>query len=215
MANTIKVCYAKFGANSSNITAVSLRGYLGYLFANDPEFHHHSTSSHHYPKVQYKKVRGDLIIVGISDYADIIFERLSQLEHIVTPTEKIPINNIQLETRLFEIKPIKTNYRFATPWLGLNEENYQKYRELQNSEKRTFLQKILVGNILSMLKGLGIRIDFRIETKISKIRSKPTIAHDNKFAGFYYDWEGNTSLPDYCGLGKSVSKGFGVIERIK
>lgn len=210
----VKLCYATFGVDSRRLTAASLRGYLGYLFANDAEFHHHSESSHHYPKVQYKKIGSNLMMVGLAEYADIIFEKLSQVDHIVTTDRKIPINNILIETKVFDVTQNPCRYYFVTPWLGLNVRNYKKYLELNQKERTAFLEKILVGNILSMLKGLGIRIDFKIELRISKLRSKTTIAHDNKFAGFFCNWDANISLPENCGLGKSVSKGFGVVKNV-
>ena len=104
-----------------------------------------------------------------------------------------------------------TNYRFITPWLALNEKNYKTYLKLATKERKSFLERILVGNILSMLKGLGIRIEFKIEVKILKISSKTTQVHYNKFVGFYCDWNSNILIPKYCGLGKSVSKGYGTV----
>lgn len=210
---TVKVCYATFDTDSRQINAVSLRGYMGYLFANDAEFHHHSESSHHYPKVQYKKIGHDLMILGLGEYADIIFERLANVEQIVTANQNLPVSNVMLSSNVFEIAKKQYKYCFVTPWIGLNENNYKKYLRLKQNERKIFLEKILVGNILSMLKGIGIRIDFKIIVKISKLRSKTISVHNNRFAGFMCDWESNISLPENCGLGKSVSKGFGVIRQ--
>lgn len=211
----IKICYATFDADSRLISAVSLRGYMGYLFANDAEFHHHSESSHHYPKVQYKKIGNSLMILGLGEYADILFERLANVEQIVTPNQNIPVSNIVLSSKIFNIVEKQYRYYFATPWIGLNEKNYKKYLELKQNEQKIFLEKILVGNILSMLKGLGIRLEFKIVVKISKIRTKTITVHGNQFAGFSFSWDSNISLPENCGLGKSVSKGFGVVSSLK
>jgi len=209
----VKICYASFGTDSQKVNAVSLRGYMGYLFADDREFHHHSESSHHYPKIQYKKIDQELIIMGLAEYADVIFEKISQVDHVTTESKKLPVHNLILETKIFNIVQESSKYCFVTPWLGLNEKNYEKYIMLNTKDKVTFLEKILVGNILSMLKGLGIRIDFKIEVKILKFRSKTVLAHNNRFAGFFSEWDSNISLPENCGLGKSVSKGFGIVKK--
>lgn len=66
-----------------------------------------------------------------------------------------------------------------------------------------------------MLKGMEIFVDYIITVKINSCKSITTTAHQNKFAGFFCEFEINIFLPEFCGLGKSVSKGFGVIERIK
>ena len=213
MDSYVSICYSRIGGiDSDKISITSLRGFFGNYFINIPEFHHHSESSYHYPMIQYKKIGKELIIMGISKYAEIVFEKLSTIEKIVINNKEITVNNIQIEISKNEIKLLEnTNYQFITPWLALNEENYKKYLKLASKERKSFLERILVGNILSMLKGLGIRIDFKIEVKISKIISKTTQVHYNKFAGFYCDWNSNILIPKYCGLGKSVSKGYGTV----
>ena len=213
MDSYVKICYTKIGGiDSDKVSITSLRGFFGNYFINIPEFHHHSESSYHYPMIQYKKIGKELIIMGISKYAEVVFEKLSTINKIVINNKEITVNNIQIEITKNKVKLLEnTNYQFLTPWLALNEENYKIYLKLASKEQKLFLERILVGNILSMLKGLGIRIDFKIEAKISKISSKTILAHSNKFVGFYSNWNSNILIPKYCGLGKSVSKGYGTI----
>ena len=55
----IDVCYAFLETDSENIPARNLRGFLGHLFVNETEFHHHTELAHqsyHYPLIQYKKI---------------------------------------------------------------------------------------------------------------------------------------------------------------
>ena len=63
-----------------------------------------------------------------------------------------------LQEKEVDIKPSseEKHYKFITPWLGLNQVNYQKYSNLTEwKDKKELLNKILVGNLLSMSKGLG------------------------------------------------------------
>jgi hypothetical protein len=213
MDSSVTICYTTIGIDSDKIISItSLRGFFGNSFISIPEFHHHSESSYHYPMIQYKKIGKELILMGISKYAELVFEKLSTIDKILINNKEIPVNNIQIELTKNEIKLLEdTNYRFITPWLALNEKNYKTYLKLATKERKPFLERILVGNILSMLKGLGIRIEFKIDVKISKISSKTTQVHYNKFVGFYCDWNSNILIPKYCGLGKSVSKGYGTV----
>ncbi len=213
MDSSVTICYTRIGIDDADkISITSLRGFFGNYFINIPEFHHHSEFSYHYPMIQYKKIGKELIIMGISKYAEVVFEKLSTIDKIVVSNKEIPINNIQTELTKNEIKLLEdTNYRFMTPWIALNEKNYKLYLNLAPKERKSFLGRILLGNILSMLKGLGIRIDFKIEVKISKLSLKTIQVHYNKFVGFYCDWNSNILIPKYCGLGKSVSKGYGTI----
>lgn len=41
----------------------------------------------------------------------------------------------------------------------------------------------------------------------------PVTAHEHGFSGFYGAFVANLSLPQYLGIGKSVSKGFGILEK--
>lgn len=208
----IKICYAILDFDSDkNVTPVQLRGFLAHLFTNIPEFHHHSDDSYHYPLIQYKRIDKKLAVIGIGGFADVVFEKMSNLDHITTQDQKIPLINIELQNSTYFPKEVKNKYKFASPWIALNKENYAKYTSLEKKEQKQFLEKILVGNILSMLKGMEIFIDQKITIKINSYKSITTTAHQNKFAGFFCDWISNITIPEYCGLGKSISKGFGVV----
>ena len=100
-----------------------------------------------------------------------------------------------------------------SPWLPLNEANYSAFKDLGVEKQKAFLEKILVGNTLSCLKGLGIFVDYRVESYLVSFRSYTVRAHGNPFEAFSARFFLNVDLPDFIGLGKSVSKGFGTIRR--
>ena len=104
-------------------------------------------------------------------------------------------------------------YQFTTPWIALNEENYAKFKFLPQNRHRVFLEKILAANALSALKWLGIFLDYRALPSIITYAPVGVMAHDNIFEAFRAHFSLNIGLPDYIGLGKSVSKGFGSIRR--
>ena len=215
MVSRIKICYALLDFDSDfRMTPVKLRGFLAHLFTNIPEFHHHSDHSYHYPLIQYKRIHHKLAVVGIDDYADIIFQNISSLDHVTTETEKVPLSSIEIKCGSYQLKQVCKKYKFTSPWIALNETNYATFKKLKNSEKRSFLEKILTGNILSMFKGLGIFVDYKIIITITKFKNITVTAHKNKFAGMYAEFESNILLPNHIGLGKSVTKGFGVIGAI-
>jgi len=215
MANGVKICTAILDFDSDyRVTPVKLRGFLAHLFANISEFHHHSNNSYHYPLIQYKLIGKKLAVIGFGEFAEIVFRNLSSLDHITTETQKIPLNNIEIKSSVYRVEQISQKYKFTTPWLALNEKNYEKFKELKNDGKKPFLEKILIGNILSLLKGLEKFVDYKITISITKFNSIQTTAHQNKFAGIYAEFECNITLPEYLGLGKSVSKGFGVVQKI-
>lgn len=212
----LEICIATFDYDSGfRISPTKFRGYMSHLFANMAEFHHHSTNSYHYPLIQYKKIDGKIGIIGIGKYAEIVSQNIANIEHITTEEQKIPINNIQLRHTFFVRQDGLYMYRFSSPWIALNKQNYEKFKTLEKHERKKFLEKILVGNILSMYKGIEIFIESKIEVNILKQFSKQITAHQNQFVGFNLDFACNTNLPEYLGLGKSVSKGYGVIREIR
>lgn len=212
--NRIDVCYAYLDvADSAAISATSLRGFLGYLFIEDTEFHHHSDSPYHYPLVQYKKVKGRLLVMGLKDYAEVVCRKMSTLDHITTPGGRIGVQSVDISTSSFSVEETKARFRFATPWIALNEENHRKFSTLGGRpEKKAFLEKILVGNVLSALKGLSVFADFKVAAELEDFWHKPVHVHDNRFQAFRASFAANVGLPKFFGLGKSVSKGFGAVE---
>lgn len=69
---SVKICRVKLNVSNPDrdyISAVKLRGFLGSLFVDDAEFHHHSERSYHYPLIQYKRVNSELMILGLQEYA--------------------------------------------------------------------------------------------------------------------------------------------------
>lgn len=214
-SDKLKICYVTFDFDSDfKINPSKFRGFMAHLFSNVSEFHHHSSESYHYPLIQYKRINRKLALIGIGQYADMVAQNMPDIDHITTENQKIPLYNIHIKNLVFNRENKLSTYTFTSPWIALNEKNYEKYKNLRKVEKKKLLERILVGNILSMYKGLGIFISDEIAVSILNQFSKPITAHENKFVGFRLNFACNTSLPEYLGLGKSVSKGFGVISRL-
>lgn len=213
MEQEINVAYAKINSDYTvKISATKLRGYLGYLFIQDTEFHHHDDNPYRYPLIQYKRIKNDLVVVGIGDYSSIIIDKLSDLKEIILPHSKVPVRSIEFTSIVHNITNNICQYEFQTPWFALNVENYAKFKNLDNHFKTGFLEDILIGNMLSMLKGIGIHINYQLYVKIKWYKEVPIIVHKHGFSGFYARFVTNLSLPKYIGIGKSVSKGFGIIQ---
>lgn len=210
----IDICYAYVEVQDSTISSMALRGFLGHLFIEDTEFHHHSENPYHYPLVQYKKVHGRLLVMGLNDYAKVVCHKISTLDHITTPTGKINVQSVDIVNDSFSIEETKSRFRFVTPWIALNEKNYSKFKSLESSKRKTFLEKMLVGNILSALKGLSVFVKFKVTANLETFRSQPVNVHENRFQAFKASFTINANLPRFFGLGKSVSKGFGAVEAL-
>ena len=208
------ITYAKINTDrSSKISATQLRGYLGYLFIQDTEFHHHDDNSYRYPLIQYKRIENELIVIGINDYSKLIVEKLSELKEIILPHTRVPVTSMEFTTVTHQVTDDICQYKFQTPWIALNNKNYEKFKNVDTVFKKKILEDILTGNLLSMLKGIGVRIDYHLYVQIQWYKEVPVIVHEHNFSGFYARFVTNLSLPKHIGIGKSVSKGFGIIQK--
>ena len=107
-------------------------------------------------------------------------------------------------------------YELQSPWLGLNQKNFGVYEKASNeTERKDLLRRTLTGNILSMSKSLGCRLepDQTIKTNLT-VKPRSVQLKGKSMLGFQGVIKTNFMIPDYLGLGKSVSRGFGVVRRI-
>ena len=79
-------------------------------------------------------------------------------------------------------------------------------------EKEEILQRILIGNIISMSKGFNYTVEEKIKCWLN-LQSTYVNIKGLKHVGFVGEFKVNFNIPDYFGLGKNVSKGFGTIKK--
>ena len=197
-----------------------LRGAISHLNRNNVLFHQHANDEYlvyNYPLIQYKIIKGNGFIIGLDKGAVAIAKmNLLKKQLYLKNTQYI----VEQQTMSFLVPHIgihdKTQkYKFLSPWLALNEKNYQKYQRFGTLAKRKeLLEKILIGNILSMSKSLGYTVPAPIEVKILNLKEKQTSLKGTPMLGFLGTFSVNFEIPDYWGIGKSVSRGFGTVKRI-
>jgi len=201
-----------------NEEAGMLRGYFTHMFPQYTLLHQHVGDSviYSYPKVQYKIIGGTCSVLGLNDGATLLRAISPEISSLTLLNKTYPITRKIMSEQEVEIKPSRhmREYRFMTPWLGLNKENYQRFVSLTTmKEKKELLNSILIGNILSMAKGLGIIIDRKIIIR-SYLNTIPVKYKGNFFIGFTGTFLTNVTIPDFFGLGKGVSEGFGIVRDI-
>ena len=85
------------------------------------------------------------------------------------------------------------------------------------SDRVSFLENILTANILSFLKGINVYIDNDLECHLLDVSDKYSIKTNKgvKMIAFDASFQINIELPDYIGLGKHSSLGYGLITKEK
>jgi len=199
-----------------------LRGFFANKFDN-VLFHHHKKDGgfkYQYPLIQYKIIKGNPVVVAMGKGCEIVSKHFLDIEKLKLedkiyklPTGRLKVDQINLEVKEnYNMFPY--SYDFYSPWMALNQKNYNKYvNELKNEkEKRKYLSKILTGNILSFAKGINWWVENEIVV-MPELEEITVNFKNNKMLGFKGRFYSNISLPEYIGLGKSTSRGFGTIEK--
>lgn len=185
-------------------------------------FHNHLNDEkvlYGYPVIQYKVINQQPSIICI-DYG------VDEIHHFFqNKSWKILIGEKEIELKIASLKMHQFNlqvwnhqfdYRLDQ-WLPLNQENHSKFIAIESEEeKKEFLSKILIGNILSFAKGIKWEIDKPITLEITSINSQKLLKFKaNRLLGFSIKFKTNTFIPDHLGLGKGVSHGFGIVKQLK
>ena len=202
--------------------ASAIRGFFAAQAPDNPLLHHHEGDDHFlyfYPRIQYKVIDGKAVIVGIEEGVPTVKEITSNLQEMSLngTSHRVIQSRINQSETIFGLEHAELSYSFLTPWLALNEENYERYKTSAPTEQRDLLRRILIGNILSMSKGLGYVVTEEI--KVSQLDvypvKTPVRLKGVGMTGFKGSFSVNFELPDYIALGKSVSRGFGTIKRVE
>jgi len=205
---------------SSN-DAEKIRGYIGRKFIDDPFLHHHTENNkliYRYPLVQYKVIDGNPLLVGIKGGVDSlwkVFDSMFELS-LDNTTHEIFDKKSLLKQVHIGVLDVQSTFSFLTPWLALNEKNYEKYQKLGGWVKRKeLLEKILIGNIISMSKSLSYTVPEPIKADIKNMKEVQTKLKGTPMLGFLGTFSVNFEIPDYWGIGKSVSRGFGTVKKLE
>lgn len=215
-----KVLFARLITDRPVTEPVSMfRGYIGKKFPEHELLHNHQEKgyTYRYPLVQFKILEGTPVILGIEAGADILMKILPEIENLQLVHNHYKVIDTNINIKQYKIQPtnIQKSYKFVTPWLGLNQKNYKKYIQIDDwKERKALLNGILIGNILSMCTRMDIRLKEKLELHshfdATSASHKGVIYHS-----FIGNFRVNFDLPDFFGLGKGVSHGFGVVLSVK
>ena len=196
-----------------------VRGYFADQYNQYDLIHNHDKKTgkflYRYPAIQFK-ITDYLSIFGYKQEGiDILKEVFLTSEDIVIEGKRIKIFGRELEITeegygedgQFYV------YEFFTPWIALNQENYKGYKSLTDeTQKSRQLNSILVNNIISFCKFTGYTVKNSLEVR-SIFRETKANLKGKAHTAFIGEFMVNFLLPDFLGLGKSSSRGYGNIIR--
>ena len=210
----------QFANEISSKEILQFRGaVIASLNQKDILFHNHQNDKlrYSYPLIQYKRIHRKAAIVCVGEGTKSIHELFvsnSFLFQIGNKEEKMLIESAKTNVTDMSLLDTPKSYRIFN-WLPLNSENYRQYQTIENfSEKATFLEAKLVGNLLSFLKGVGIIIEEDLKVSITNLTAQRIATYKNvKLMAFDIEFKTNLNIPQYIGIGKNASVGFGIVTR--
>ena len=184
----------------------------------DVLYHNHlgeKSFRYSYPLIQYKRINGNAAITCVEEGADIIGQFFSEAHPVLSIGEKVlPFEVARLQPARILVQTWKDSFKYKLHrWLPLNSKNFLRYKSLDNEPERIeFLENILKGNILSMLKGVGIILEDELIVNITQL-SESYLVYNKGVGMTAYNAEFlcNLSIPNNLGIGKNASIGCGVI----
>ncbi|MCX7974841.1 MAG: CRISPR-associated endonuclease Cas6 [Candidatus Aminicenantes bacterium] len=196
-----------------------LRGFFADQFREYVLIHHHlddNKLNYSFPLIQYKILNEKPVVIGINEGTEVLQRLYPELSYIRLGSKEFQIieQTLIIRTDDLTVTPEIKSYSFITPWLALNEKNYEKYQKFGIlSKRKELLESILVGNILSMSKSLGYTVTEPIRAEINNFKEVFIRLKEVPMLGFLGTFSVNFEIPDYWGIGKSVSRGFGTIKK--
>lgn len=196
------------------------RGFLADKYPNYNLMHNHLEEGklrYSYPQIQFKTINGHPAIIGIKDGIAILKQVFMELNNIKIGDKEETIfeKSISLKEEEFGIAEDYIDYQFLSPWMALNQENYEKYKQMNRFEQIQFLKHILRENLKTISKGVDYTIPDVEKVKVEGNFVKQVVNFKSLkmlcFTGFFLT---NFYLPDYLGIGKQVARGFGMVKRI-
>lgn len=209
---TIKFTDLRLSTRDGN----KLRGYFGRLYQENSDlWHNHDKEGkniYRYPLIQYKVVENVPMLVGINNGADLLNKMFLNISEIKIEGVTLPVHTKNIEFQHFKpsVNGSLHDYRFATGWVAVNQDNFESFKTASENERQNFLDRKLANNILSFYKGIGYWADNDIMVKC-RVMEHFTNFKNRRMYSFKGSFTTNAILPDYVGIGKSVSRGYGTV----
>lgn len=182
-------------------------------------FHNHLNDEEYrykYPLIQYKLFGGKAGMMCISAGTEEVNSLFKDNDLSVRLGNKeilLDLKYLKANTFVMQIWDKMFNY-YLRHWIALNTDNYKAYKQLDGmADKVLFLEKILKGNILALAEGVGVYLDKEVVVKITDIKAERVVKYKGTImSAFDLDFKTNFFIPNYLGLGKGVSLGFGTVK---
>jgi hypothetical protein len=193
-------------------------------------FHNHNNDSnegnfpqqqyhYRYPMIQYKRVSDKPMIVFLDDCieeAQKLFSKSDWTLSLKGRPYQIKIEELRVHQFNVQVWENKFQYHIRN-WLPITQNDFREYHSISRlSDRIAYLERKLGNHLIAFAKGIGYRWEKRIEVHILDIQRETLVQmKGTKLKAVSLDFQTNLFVPNYVGLGKSVSRGFGVVNAVR
>ena len=151
-----------------------LRGFFAHRRPESILLHQHcgDGESHRfaylYPRVQYRMRHGAAELLGVAEGVTAVSDALQDLKSLELAGYQHQVTGIELREEMVDLAEVDSTreYGFVSPWLAPNQSNYLRFQSAGRQERGDLLRRLLIGNVLSMCKSLGIWVAGRLEADV-------------------------------------------------
>ncbi len=225
MDNLLEYALVGFEVDLRQREVPQFRGAVVNLIGREyEEFHNHNNEEtdhrvfhYRYPVIQYRTKRGKAHVFAMQEGLELLQPLLlSNGKEISLNGRKVELSICDLHKDAWKLKELNVpqSYRIRN-WLALNQSNYLNYKKMTGIvERAQLLERMMVNHIVSFAKAVAWKWEKRLEVKLTDIRRAEVVyLRKTPLVSFEVDFEANVSLPSGLGLGKSVSHGYGILQR--
>ena len=218
----IRIAVIQFEGKLAEREIPSFRGAVMAYADNDPLYHNHTEDAgfqFRYPLIQYKVLDGMPAIVGVDAGAlslESLFSLGDSFEWQIGPVMRQFIVRKKCPGYFLTDENAAGSFRYSLhKWMPFNRENFNVWQQTTGLAKKVaLLDAILCGNILTLYKAFGVFFEREIHAEILELEQFTVTYKGVKMVAFDAVIETDIALPEHLGIGKGVSHGFGVVERI-
>jgi len=156
------------------------------------------------------------MLIGICQGARFLMTLAGENAEIIPGTNgcRIVSRDEAIRDEEFGTSGASCEYEFLTPWIALNQQNAKKFYDLKGKPARdAFMQKILTTHLNTLAKSLDYSPGEPV-TCVPHIRFiRQRIDRENVIV-FLGKFRTNLRIPEYLGIGQSVSQGYGTVRAV-
>ena len=136
-----------------------LRGFFVNQFPEDHIFHNHLPGfgyNYKAPQIQYRVMEKHPALLAINDGIDIIKKVFLEVDKLEINGKTLVSNEreISLKEEDFGLTENYYTYFFASPWMALNQENYQEYNKMNTYKIK---EAVLIVSRCISPRALGLK----------------------------------------------------------